>query len=382
VTAWADASISVVIPTKNAGAEFGGTLVALRRQPRSLDIVVVDSGSSDETLDLARGHGARVISIAPESFNHGDTRNLGIRQSTGQFCIMLVQDAVPLGESWLEEMLSPFSDERVVGVTARQVPRPDCDSMARWQCDYRNRFLGEEERVQELETWEHFLTLGFQERLRLASFDNVFSVLRRSFWEQYPFRNLSFAEDLDWGVRAIAAGRRLAYKPSVCVMHSHTRPAAYHLRRSYVSGRTVPQILRLAPVQTSARNDREFLGLIGFLCGETRAILSAERDGSEFSRSYTVAQSLPESLLAALGRREIPPPYQQNEVRENFYFVLEQLLGLKFTDVPRAEASSVVVKALAEATGAFAAAYHNWCEAEGRVSDGMRRLSAALSKGV
>ncbi len=382
VTSWTSASISVVIPTKNAGAGFGEVLTALRRQTRPLEIVVVDSGSSDETLDLAREHGARIVSITPESFNHGETRNLGIRQSKGQFCIMLVQDAVPLGDSWLEEMLSPFADERVVGVTARQVPRPDSDSVARWQCEYRSRFLGEEARIQELESWEYFETLGFQERLSLASFDNVFSALRRDFWEQCPFRTMSFAEDLDWGVRAIAAGRRLVYKPSVCVMHSHTRPAVYHLRRSYVSGRIVPRILHLPPVETSARYDEEFLGLIGSLCAEARAILSENRDWTEFFRSYDVAPSLLESFLAAFGRAAIRPGYPLNAARQNFYFVLEQILGPDSASVPRAEAGSIVVKALAEAVGAYAAAYHNWCEARHCVSDGMRRLDAALSKGV
>jgi glycosyltransferase involved in cell wall biosynthesis len=376
------ASISVVIPTKNAGAEFGQTLAALRRQAHSLEIVVVDSGSSDQTLDLAREHGARVISIAPESFNHGETRNLGIRHTEGQFCIMLVQDALPLGDSWLEEMLSPFADERVVGVTARQVPRPDSDPVARWQCEYRNRLLGEAARVQELQSWQHFETLDFQERLRLASFDNVFSALRRDFWEQCPFRAMSFAEDLDWGVRALAAGRRLVYKPSVCVMHSHTRPAVYHLRRSYVSGRIVPQILHLAPVETGARNDEEFLGLIGSLCGEARAILSEDGDWTEFFRSYDVAPSLLEALLAAAGRMPNRPRHQMNEARENFYFVLEQLLGPDSASVPQAEAGSIVVKALAEAVGAYAAAYHNWCEARRCVSNGMRSLAAELSKGV
>ena len=376
------ASISVVIPTKNAGTEFSQTLAALRRQPRSLEIVVVDSGSSDGTLDLAREHGARVISIAPESFNHGETRNLGIRQTTGQFCIMLVQDAVPLGDSWLEEMLAPFADERVVGVTARQLPRADSDPFSRWQCDYRSRFLGDAARVQELESWEHFETLGFQERLRLASFDNVFSALRRSFWEECPFRAMSFAEDLDWGVRAIAAGRRLVYKPSVCVMHSHTRPAAYHLRRSYVSGRIVPRILHLAPVETSTRNDKEFLGLIGSLCGEARAILSEDGDCTKIRRSYDVAPSLLESFLAAAGGTAHWPRRQMNEARENFYFVLEQLLGPNFASMPRANAGSIIVKALAEAVGAYAAAYHNWCEAQQCVSDGMRCLDRALSRGV
>ena len=378
----ASPTVSVVIPTKNAGTGFNETMAALRKQPHPLEIVVVDSGSSDGTLDVAREHGARIVSIPPESFNHGETRNLGIRQTKGQFCIMLVQDAVPLGKSWLEEMLAPFADETVVGVTARQVPRPDSDSMARWQCDHRSRFLGAEARLQEAEVWENFLTLDFQERLRLASFDNSFSILRRSFWEQSPFRGLSFAEDLDWGVRAIAAGRRLVYQPSVCVLHSHTRPAVYHLRRSYISGRAVPKILHLPPEQPAARNDQEFLGLIGFLCGEARALLSESGDWTQFFRCYDAVPGPVESLLAAAGRPANWPGYRHNAARESFYSILDQLLGSDFASVPRKEAGAIVVKALAESVGAYAAMYHNWCEARHCDSDGMRRLAAALSIGV
>ena len=79
-----NATISIVIPTKNAGPEFRDTLVAIRKQTLDSEIVVVDSGSSDNTLDLARQCGAQTISIPPQSFNHGETRNLGIRTGTGE----------------------------------------------------------------------------------------------------------------------------------------------------------------------------------------------------------------------------------------------------------------------------------------------------------
>jgi len=382
MTSGADGSISVVIPTKNAGAEFGDTLAALRGQPRPLEIVVVDSGSSDGTLDLAREHGAHVVSVAPESFNHGETRNFGIRQTQGQFCVMLVQDAVPLGDSWLEEMLSAFADERVVGVTGRQVARPDSDLFARWQCDYRDRFLGQATRVQELENWERFETLDCDERRRLTAFENVFSVLRRAFWEQYPFRAMPFAEDLEWGARAIAAGRRLVYEPSACVMHSHTRPAVYHLRRSYVAGRIIPRILRQPPLEIGARSDKQFLRQVGLLCGEVRAILSEPGNWTEFFRTYDAAPSLLGSILAAARRTASPPSCLSNEVRESFYLVLEQILGPDFTSAGRIASGSIAAKALAEVLGGYTAAYHNWCEAQHCLSDGMRRLDAALSKGV
>ena len=261
-------AISIVIPTKNAGPKFGGTLEAIRGQTRKSEIVIVDSGSSDGTLELAGRFGARTVSIPAESYNHGETRNLGIRHANGQLCVMLVQDAFPVGQTWLEDLIQPFTDERVVGVTGRQIPQPDSDPVGRWHVENCNRFLGTEVRVQEMESWSCFLTLSFQERLRLASFDNVCSALRRDFWQKSPFHAVSFAEDLDWGVRALAAGWRLVYDPSVRVVHSHNRSAAYHLRRSYISGRVVLKLLHIASADAGIRKDEDFLALLGLLCGE------------------------------------------------------------------------------------------------------------------
>jgi glycosyltransferase involved in cell wall biosynthesis len=373
------ASISIIIPTKNAGPEFRDTLAAIRRQAHESEIVVVDSGSSDGTLDIALQFRARTISIPPESFNHGETRNFGIRHSTGRFCVMLVQDAIPVGETWLEELISPFSDARVVGVTGAQVPRPDSDPVGRWQVQYRKRFLGEEMRVQELENWDHFTSLSFQERLRLVSFDNVCSALRREFWEKNPFQRLPFAEDLDWGVRAIAAGRRIVYNPSTCVIHSHSRPAAYHMRRSYLSGRIVPKLLRIEPSYVGVRNDAEFLAVLGSMCGEVRTMLTAQiTDWREFCKSCIVEQGVWKAFLFGTGLRPPPPSHKLNPMRGDFYFVLDQLAGLAGTP----DWNSVVVQALGEIAGAFAASYYNWCEARGTVSPGMRCLDERLSKGV
>jgi GT2 family glycosyltransferase len=372
------ATISIIIPTKNAGPDFRETLSAIRRQTRQSEVVVVDSGSSDGTPDVARQFQAQTISIPPESFNHGETRNFGIRNSSGRFCVMLVQDAIPVGETWLEELISPFSDARVVGVTVAQVPRPDGDPMGRWQVEYRKRFLGEKIRVEELESWEHFASLSFQERLRLVSFDNVCSALRREFWEQNPFHRLLFAEDLDWGVRAIAAGKRIVYNPSTCVIHSHSRPAAYHMRRSYLSGRIVPRILQIEPSDVGVRNDAEFLAVLGSMFGEVQTMLTAQiTDWRGFCKSCIVEPGMWKSFLFATGPQP-PPSYKVNSIRGDFYFVLEQLAALAGTP----NWNSVMVQALGEVAGAFVASYYNWCEARGAVSRAMRNLDRSLSKGV
>jgi rhamnosyltransferase len=376
-------TISIVIPTKNAGEEFRDTLSAIRNQTCDAEVVVVDSGSSDGTLELAREFGARTLSIPPESFNHGETRNLGIRNSTGQVCIMLVQDAVPIGDRWLETLVAPFSDQRVVGVTGRHVPRPDSDIAGRWQVEYRSEFLGEETRIQEMASWDDFLTLNFEQRLRLVSFDNVCSALRRDFWEKCPFKPLLFAEDLDWGVRAMAAGHRLVYDPAVRVVHSHTRPAAYHMRRSYISGRVVPKLLHMPVTNPGVRDDKEIFAQIGFVCGEVQAMIAGKiTDWREFSAS-SVAEARPwEALLSAVGLRPPPPNLKLNTVRESFYDVVVRV-EKTFKRYPGEAAwGSVLVYALAEAVGSFVASYYNWCESQGLLSDGMKRLEGTLAQGV
>jgi glycosyltransferase involved in cell wall biosynthesis len=377
------ATISIIIPTKNAGAEFRDTLAAIRKQTRASEILVVDSGSSDGTLDLACQFGARTISIAPETFNHGETRNLGIRHGTGQICVMLVQDAVPVGETWLETLIAPFSDEQVVGVTGRHIPRPDSDLLGRWQVEYQNEFLGDKIRIQRMESWDEFLGLSFEERLRLVSFDNVCSALRRDFWETCPFRPLPFAEDLDWGVRSLTAGRRLVYDPSIRVVHSHTRPAAYHMRRSYVSGRVVPKLLHLPPVNPGLRNDEELFALLGFLCGEVQAMVKEHvTDWKTFSVSCQPESRLWNSLSFAVGRRQPPPSYKSNPVRASFYHILESLETMREKNAGDLPLASVFASALGEAVGSFAASYYNWCDEQGVLSEGMKRLDKALAQGV
>lgn len=376
----ANTTVSVVIPTKNAGAEFQETLKAIRSQTLQSEIVVVDSGSSDGTVEMANQFGANVIAITPESFNHGETRNLGIRYAKGRFCVMLVQDALPVGPTWLNALIEPFCEERVVGVTVRQTPRGDSDPVGRWQVEYRNQFLGDAVLIQELENWNHFLGLDFQERLRLASFDNVCSAIRRDFWETSPFQPVVFAEDLDWGIRALAARRLLVYNPAVCVVHSHNRPAGYHLRRSYLSGRVVPKMLHLQPADPGIRNDEEFLVLLGSVYGEVQTMLQGGiRDWRNFRRTSCADRGFWSDFLTAAGLRPCPP---HNQLRDTFYFVVEQLEGVCRRFQRPAAPSYIAVHALAQSIGNFAAEYYNWCESKAIVSDNLRRLDRALSTGV
>ena len=130
----------MLIPTRN-GAEFlDRTLNALARQICAIpwDVLIIDSGSTDGTLDiLARWHHHvpvpfRVESIHPTAFNHGDTRNLLAARSAGELLVFLTQDAIPTGTDWLKATLARnFDDPQVGGAYCRNVPRHDARVLTR-----------------------------------------------------------------------------------------------------------------------------------------------------------------------------------------------------------------------------------------------------------
>jgi rhamnosyltransferase len=228
----------------NAGPDFGTLLekISAQKADFSYEIVVVDSGSTDGTPELAERYGAVVHRILKSEFSHGGTRNLGISLSRGEYVALTVQDAVPLDEHWLSAMVEVMDrDEEVAGVYGRQVPHGRASlltraltnglasaSMERWE--------------QFIEDWKQYRKLPPNRRRRLAAFDNVGSCIRRSVWREIPFEKTNFAEDLRWGKSVVEAGYKIVYEPHSAVFHSHERGALYDLRRYYVDQRVLLEL--------------------------------------------------------------------------------------------------------------------------------------------
>ena len=229
-----DYKVSVVIPTLNAGPEFAWMLRKLRAQlaVREIEIVIVDSGSSDTTVQVARDAGATTIEILPEEFSHSHARNLGADNATGDYVLFMVQDAYPIGNYWMYGMLRyllDHADQGLVAASCAEYSRSDSDMMYDSMINTHYRFLGclDYDRIGQYAGDDH---MSLRSRGQLS---DVSCLISREYFQQFRYRG-DYAEDLDLGIRLIKSGKRVAMMASVKVIHSHNRPAYYYLKRSFV----------------------------------------------------------------------------------------------------------------------------------------------------
>jgi len=238
--------VSVVIPTKDGAATLPALLEKLfaARPSVDLEVVAVDSESQDETLSILARYPVAIHQIPPSEFNHGETRNRGIRLTAGDPIVLLTQDAVPTSSDLLEWLIRPFRDPEVAGVYGRQIPRDDCDVVTRRQLE--GWLTGRAEPALAKLDGKALGDLSPPEQHQLCVFDNVCSAIRRADWERFPFPPAPFGEDLAWGKRAIEAGRAIAYEPRAAVIHSHRRSPHYEYQRTRICHQRLYELFGLA----------------------------------------------------------------------------------------------------------------------------------------
>lgn len=227
---------SVVIPAKNGGKLFARVLDALLRQktPWDYEILIIDSGSTDDTVKYCEERNINVISISPSEFGHGRTRNFGISKTKGEFVALITQDALPASNDWLFNLVSAVEQAPdVAGAFGRHLPYPDADPyMVRNLKLHFDGFLAWPEVLRKSDNEPRYAAeLGYRQIMHFFSDNNA--CLRRTVWEKYPYPDVDFAEDQIWAKTVIEAGYGKAYADSAAVYHSHSYSVVEAGRRAF-----------------------------------------------------------------------------------------------------------------------------------------------------
>lgn len=231
---------SVLIPVKNGGPLLGDVLDAVLAQdaPWPFEVIVVDSGSSDKSVECARSRGVRVETIPAAEFGHGRTRNMLASLAQGQFLVFITQDARPAHAHWLRNLVEGCDfTPRVAGAFGPHRAHPDARPVTHRELDQHFAGFGEKLSVVQLEDRARFATdAGYRQWLHFFSSNN--SCIRRSVWEQLPLPDVAFAEDQTWALRAIEAGHSKAFVPDAPVYHSHDFGIWETLQRNFDEARS------------------------------------------------------------------------------------------------------------------------------------------------
>jgi rhamnosyltransferase len=196
---------SLIIRSYNEQKHIRKLLEGIKRQTicNSVEVILVDSGSTDSTVNIAGDYGVKIIHIHPADFSFGRALNMGCAASSGKFLIFASAHVYPLYTDWLEKMLRPFKDEKVAIVYGRQVGN-------------------EITKYSERQLFNKWFPAQSNYNQSFPFCNNANAVIRQEMWEKQHFdETLTGLEDLDWASKIQKKGFKIAYEAQAPIVHVH-----------------------------------------------------------------------------------------------------------------------------------------------------------------
>jgi rhamnosyltransferase len=298
---------SILLLTKNGGPEFGTCLEAVYSQKdvQPFEVIIVDSGSTDETLRIARQYPVRVEQIPPEAFHHSRTRNYAASLAKGKYLVFLSQDAIPAVDTWLRSLLANFRDPTVGAVYGRQLPK--LGSGAERQ-EVLSALYGDSRIVK-------YPRDGIMLGHKYYHFSSVNSSIRKEVWQVTGFPgNLKVFEDVGIAKRILDSTWSIVYEPSAAVYHSHDFPFSELFKRYFDIG-VVYQ--RLGIWNDNSRRSVRSAGWCG-LQAKLSKLFNEERHSETVS---TILKDIGKFIAIELGRHEraLPRAVKKKLSRYNLF---------------------------------------------------------------
>lgn len=220
--------ISIVVPTKNSSERLDALFSSLIEQDfEDFEVIIVDSGSSDDTEKKARDFGARFFSLP--RFGHGYVRNYGASVANGEIIVFNNHDAVPMRKDWLKKLVAPLSRGDVVASFGRPIPRADTHAAERF---FLMKTYPPESKVFSKSDLNRIDTR------RTMIFSTISGAIKKKAWKIFKFNErVVIGEDHELGLRLLKAGFRIVYQAGALFMHSHNYRIRDALRRYFDFGR-------------------------------------------------------------------------------------------------------------------------------------------------
>lgn len=205
---------SLVIRCFNEEKHIGSLLAGIMSQSvKEVEIILVDSGSTDETLSIAAQYPVKVLHITPEDFSFGHSLNIGCAETCADIIVLASAHVYPVYKDWLEHLTAPFVDPEVALVYGKQ--RGASDAWYSEQQIYRK--------------WFPDLSIAEQNH---PFCNNANAAIRRSLWETLPYNTeLTGLEDLEWAKRQFDAGYKIVYSAEAEIVHVHDEQASQIFNR-------------------------------------------------------------------------------------------------------------------------------------------------------
>jgi len=210
-------SVSIIIRTLNESAGISQLLQALESQSiKPREVIVVDSGSSDNTVSLAREHMVTVLCLTQSEFSYGRALNLGFASATGEIVVALSAHALPKNNRWLYTLIQHFADPKIAAASSRILPFPA-------SCPLHNY------------GWHSAFYVRRQQcKNAFSVFWNTSAAYRKAIWDEIHFNEaISAGEDREWARRARTRGYEFVYEPQSIVFHCHRESYGRYLRRLF-----------------------------------------------------------------------------------------------------------------------------------------------------
>lgn len=222
-------SVSIIIPTFQGAKWLEQNLPVIFSQDYEgeIELVAIDSSSTDGTRDLLQAHGAKVWTIPQTQFSHGYARNLGVQYASHSTIVFMSQDVLPTSNRWLRELAGLLeADERIAAAHIRQITRPDATPLERF---FHEQMYPPTRKIFSLREGEPVT-------LDKIFFSNVCSITHRDLCLRFPFdEKLIMSEDQAYAKALLKAGYAVLYEGSLSVVHSHHYDPISLFRRNFDS---------------------------------------------------------------------------------------------------------------------------------------------------